>query len=67
MIINTAEWKEFECSEMARQDITYKDALAIFEGLRKEVVSLGAIRSENILDGSEVDIRIAKAVNGLQP
>jgi hypothetical protein len=31
--------------------------------LHKKAVSLGAINSENILDGLEVDLRIAKAIN----
>jgi len=66
MIINTAELIAFERSQAARQDISYRDALTIFEALRKEAVSLGAMSSENILEGLEVDIRIAKAVNGLR-
>jgi hypothetical protein len=66
MIINTDKFKEFERSEIARKDITYEDALAIFDGLRQEAISLGALTCENILDGLDVDIRIAKAVNGLQ-
>ena len=66
MIRNTAKLREFERSEMARGDISYTDALAIFEGLRREAVSLGAFSCENILEGLDVDIRIAKAVNGLR-
>jgi hypothetical protein len=31
--------------------------------LHKEAVSMGAICSENILDGLEVDIKIAGAIN----
>jgi hypothetical protein len=66
MIINSDILREFERSEIARKDISYKDALAIFEALRKEAVSLGVFSCENILDGLDVDIRIAKAVNGLR-
>lgn len=65
MIINTDKLKEFERSEISREDISYADALAIFEGLRREAVSLGAFSCENILEGLDVDIRIAKGVNGL--
>ena len=43
MIRNTAKLREFERSEMARGDISYTDALAIFEGLRREAVSLGGL------------------------
>jgi hypothetical protein len=66
MIINTDKLREFERSEIVRKDITYADALAIFEGLRREAVSLGVFACENILEGLEVDIRIARAVNGLR-
>jgi len=31
--------------------------------LHNEAVSLGAINSENMLDGLEVDLRLAKAIN----
>jgi hypothetical protein len=66
MIINTDKLKEFERSEIARKDITYEDALVIFDNLRQEAISLGALTCENILDGLDVDIRIARAVNGLR-
>jgi hypothetical protein len=66
MVINTEKLREFERSEIAREDISYADALAIFDGLRQEAISLGAFSCENILDGLDVDIRIAKAVNGLR-
>lgn len=66
MIINTDKLREFERSEIMREDITYKDALAIFDSLRREAVSRGAFSCENILEGLDVDIRIAKAVNGLR-
>ena len=47
----------------AEENFSYREALAIYEMLHKEAVSLGAINSENILDGLEVNIRIAKAIN----
>ncbi|MGA2092720.1 MAG: hypothetical protein ABSH16_04845 [Sedimentisphaerales bacterium] len=66
MMINTDKLREFERSEIAREDISYADALAIFDGLRQEAISLGVFSCENIMEGLEVDIRIAKAVNGLR-
>jgi hypothetical protein len=47
----------------AEERLSYTEALAIYEMLHKEAVSLGVINSENILDGLEVDLRIAKAIN----
>ena len=45
--------------------VSHKQALAIYEALHTEAVSLGVISSKNILDGLDVTIRIAKAINGL--
>ena len=49
----------------AEENLSYQEALGIYEMLHREAVSLGSISSENILDGLEVDLRIAKAVNQL--
>ena len=47
----------------ADENLSYREALAIYEMIRKEAVSLGAWSSENILDGLEVDLRVARAIN----
>ena len=49
-----------------QENISHKKALSIYEALHKEAVSLGIINSENILEGLETDLRIAKAINGLR-
>ena len=49
-----------------REKIPYKKALLIYEALHKEAVSLRVINSKNILEGLEVDLRIARALNGLK-
>lgn len=63
MIQNRHRLDELYRKLSAEEDLSYKQALAIYEMLYKEAVSLGAINSENILDGLEVDLRIAKAIN----
>ena len=63
MIQNRKKLDEFYRKLDAQENLSYKEALAIYEMLHKEAVSLGAISSENILDGLDVDIRIAKAIN----
>jgi hypothetical protein len=63
MIQNRHKLDEFYRKLDAEESLSYREALAIYEMLHKEAVSLGAINSENILDGLEVDIRIAKAIN----
>lgn len=66
MIRNTARLTEFNRRLAEQEKFTYSEALRLYEGLYNEAVSLGAINSENILEGLEVDLRIARALNGLK-
>jgi hypothetical protein len=63
MIQNRHKLDEFQRKLDAEESLSYREALAIYEMLHKEAVSLGAINTENILDGLEVDLRIAQAIN----
>jgi hypothetical protein len=63
MIKNRRKVDELHLKLDSEESLSYKEALAIYEMLHKEAVSLGAINSDNILDGLEVDLRIAKAIN----
>jgi len=65
MIRNKLKLNKFYQKLIEEENISHKEALRIYEALHKEAVFLGAINSENILDGLEVDLRIAKAINGL--
>jgi len=63
MIRNRHKLDEF-CRKLdAEENLSHKEALAIYEMLHNEAVSLGAINSGNILDGLDVDLRIARAIN----
>jgi hypothetical protein len=66
LIKNKHKLEEFHRKLIAKEKISYRKALSIFEALHKEAVSLGVINSKNILDGLETDLRIAKALNGLK-
>ena len=63
MIRNRPKLEEFYRKLDAEEKLSYQQALAIYEMLHKEAVSLGAISSDNILEGLEVDLRIARAIN----
>ena len=63
MIQNRHKLEEFQRKLDTEESLSYIKALAIYEMLHKEAVSLGAINSGNILDGLEVDLRIAQAIN----
>jgi hypothetical protein len=67
MIRNRHKLNKFYEEHVKKENISHKQALAIYEALHKEAVSLGIINSKNILEGLEVDLRIAKAINGLSP
>ncbi len=47
----------------SRDNLSYRESLAIFESLHREAVMLKGIHPDNMLDGIEVDLRIAKAIN----
>jgi hypothetical protein len=63
VIRNKRKLEEFERKLDAEEKLSYREALAIYEAMHKEAVSLGIISSENILEGLEVDLRIARAIN----
>lgn len=65
MVRNKPKLTRFYQRLIAKEKISYKKALFIYEALYKEAVSLGAINSKNILDDLETSLRIAKAINGL--
>jgi len=65
MVRNKRKLNEFYRKLIEEENISHKKALSIYEALHKEAVSLGVINSENILEGLEIDLRIAKAINGL--
>jgi len=65
MIRNRHKLNKFHRKLIKEENLSYKKALSIYEALHREAVSLGIINSENILEGLEVDLRIAKTVNGL--
>jgi len=66
MVKNKRKLDEFYRKSDAEERLSYKEAVRIYDALHKEAVALGAISHENIRDGIEVDLRIARAVNGLK-
>jgi hypothetical protein len=60
MIRPSSSLDKFNREYLAKEKFSYPEALKIFEGLYQEAKTLGVIRSENVLDGLEADIRIAR-------
>ncbi len=67
MILNTPEFEEFCKRQMASDTLSYEEACRIYESLHREALTLGAISAANIWDGFDVDLRVAKALNGMSP
>ena len=65
MVKNKQKLIEFNQKLIEKENISHKQALLIYEDLYNEAVHLGAINSENIMNGLEVDLKIARAINGL--
>lgn len=66
MIRNSKKVDEFFRKLDAEENLSYKEAIKIYDALHKEAVALGAISHENIWDGFDVDLRIAKAMSQLK-
>ena len=65
MIRNSLRLNRFYQKLIEKENISHKKALSIYEAMHQEAISLGIINSKNILAGLEIDIKIAKAINGL--
>jgi hypothetical protein len=63
MIRNKHKLDKFYRELEARENLSYKDAVRIYDSLHKEAVALGAISHENIWDGFEAVLRIDRAIN----
>lgn len=65
MVKNKTRLNEFNRRLIEKENISHKEALSIYEAMYNEALSLGVFNYDNILEGLEVDLRIAKAINGL--
>ena len=65
MLKNKTRWNAFQRKLLKNERLSYREALHIYEALHNEAVALGIISSKNILDGFEIDIKIAKALHRL--
>lgn len=65
MYRKTKELDRFYRNLIRKEKLSHKEALKIYEMLHRQAVGLGVISSKNMMEGIEVDIRMAKAINGL--
>ena len=65
MVRNKIKLHKFYQKLIRDERFHHKKALALYEALHKEALVMGVISSGNILDGLEIDLKIARAINGL--
>ena len=65
MITNKPRLDDFYRELIKTENISHKEALSIYDTLHNEAVNLGVINSENIMEGFETTLRIARAIHGL--
>jgi len=63
MVKNKHKLNKFYQKLIKEENISHKKALSIYEALHKEAVAFGVISHENIWDGFEAVLRIARAIN----
>ena len=67
MIRNTNLVWKFEREQIRKRKPDYFENLRIFEGLYKEAVHLGIFPLKDPLEGIEVDVKLARALNVRRP
>jgi len=63
MITNPELVRQFEDEYLRKEELTAQQRFAILEGVYRLAVKAGHFRPEQILDGIENDIALAKALN----
>ena len=63
MIRNPEMVRRFEDEQMGRDPADYHANLKVFEGLWEHATQLGVLPPEDPLEGIEVDLRLAHALN----
>lgn len=68
MLNPTERWAAFKAAdERTRRELSFREALSIFEALWAEAEALDPRFAEPWLADFEADFRVARALNGLPP
>ncbi len=66
MVTNTKKLQAFEADRIRAEKVDVEQNLRILDALYEEALMLGALPPRDPLEGIEVKIRVAKAVNYVQ-
>jgi len=67
MITNPQKVREFETDYSRSENLTLEQRFAILDGLYELARQLGHFNGENVLDGIDTDIKLARALNADVP
>lgn len=63
MIKNVRKLDRFYRKVIREERIPYEKAFLIYDGLYREAAALGVLEKRDIMEGLEVDLRVARALN----
>ena len=66
MIKNPEYLKKFEDEQTANDDMTLEQKLKLLNSIYKFAVKLGTLPPDDLLEGLDNDIKVAKIVNGIR-
>ncbi len=66
MIQNPSKLEQFHHEFLSKENIPYPRALKFFESLYQEAKALGVFNDHNILEGLEVNLRLARGIHQLR-
>jgi hypothetical protein len=65
MIKNRDRLQEFEAEIIQKEKVDILKNFRLVDAMYEEALSLGAFSKENVLDGLDKDIKLAKAINSV--
>lgn len=66
MIKNPEYLKKFEDEQTANDDMTLEQKLKLLNSIYKYAVKLGTLPPDDLLEGLDTDIKVAKIINGIR-
>jgi hypothetical protein len=66
MIKNSEYLRKFEDEQTANDDMTLEQKLSLLNSIYKFAIKIGTLPPDNILEGLETDIKVAKIINGIR-
>ncbi|MBI5577282.1 MAG: hypothetical protein HY896_13100 [Deltaproteobacteria bacterium] len=67
MITDAKKWAAFEEEAIRADKPDFRRNMRLVEAMYREAAALGAFPPADLLEGIDVDIRIARVVNGVPP